>query len=138
MRWVYHDSHMLLRIVIVRISTPLLAMLPYSGSMLTSCAHIMQCRYVHVLFIRSSVRLRRSSITSRTRHCCHARIHTHAYAMFTHTHMQCFIHTKTQVKREIEEIIDYLKNPALLRLRGVNRSGLCDASSCTLLPVGQC
>ena len=28
-----------------------------------------------------------------------------------------------QVKREIEEIIDYLKNPALLRLRGVNRRG---------------
>lgn len=28
-----------------------------------------------------------------------------------------------EVKREIEEIIDYLKNPALLRLRGVNRIG---------------
>jgi AAA+ superfamily predicted ATPase len=29
----------------------------------------------------------------------------------------------TQVKDEIEEIIDYLKNPALLRLRGVSRIG---------------
>lgn len=28
-----------------------------------------------------------------------------------------------EVKREIEEIIDYLKNPALLRLRGVSRIG---------------
>jgi len=28
-----------------------------------------------------------------------------------------------QVKDEIEEIIDYLKNPALLRLRGVSRIG---------------
>lgn len=28
-----------------------------------------------------------------------------------------------EVKQEIEEIIDYLKNPALLRLRGVNRIG---------------
>lgn len=27
------------------------------------------------------------------------------------------------MKQEIEEIIDYLKNPALLRLRGVNRIG---------------
>lgn len=26
-----------------------------------------------------------------------------------------------EVKQEIEEIIDYLKNPALLRLRGVSR-----------------
>lgn len=28
-----------------------------------------------------------------------------------------------EVKQEIEEIIDYLKNPALLRLRGVSRIG---------------
>jgi hypothetical protein len=31
--------------------------------------------------------------------------------------------SKRQVKDEIEEIIDYLKNPALLRLRGVSRIG---------------
>lgn len=33
------------------------------------------------------------------------------------------IHGIDEVKKEIEEIIDYLKNPALLRLRGVSRIG---------------
>lgn len=33
------------------------------------------------------------------------------------------IHGIDEVKKEIEEIIDYLKNPALLRLRGVARIG---------------
>jgi hypothetical protein len=39
-----------------------------------------------------------------------------------------------EVKAEIEEIIDYLKNPALLRLRGVSRCVLCLAG-CDVLQV---